>query len=288
MYATNRHTHPFIRSLIQLICWTSIGCLLIEGLFNISIQNLLLLNTHFISSFYLWQPLTALFLIPTSSLTFGFFLDLAFSLIILSSLGTQVADYLRKGRFLFLFFSTALLSSLAALITINYYLLEPVASNYNLSLVTVMLLAITTTWTCCIRSQNIYFFFFFPVKTKAILSISLLLTVFTSLIHKDFPLFAAYFSAFFWSYFVGIALWNFSSPFNLLHPFEQLIKKGVHSIKMFWQWKIMSFFRTLKSTRQTNEEEFVELTLDKISQRGVKSLSLKEKLRLRWISFKRR
>ena len=109
-------THPFVRKLILITCWFSIGCLLIQGLFDIPSYQLFTLNTRLVSNFYFWQPITALFYVPADTLSFGFILDLAFSMLVLSTLGSHVVDVLGKKHFLTLYVGATLVACFAALL----------------------------------------------------------------------------------------------------------------------------------------------------------------------------
>ena len=65
---------------------------------------------------------------------------------------------------------------------------------------------------------------------------------------------------------------------------DRLINRAGFAIRRFWQWTVLRPFRTSKA----GEEQFVDEALEQISKNGESSLSFYAKLRLKWISFKKR
>ena len=277
------YTSPIIKRLIQVTVSFTLGCIIFESLLSLPLQELFSLNSAAITHHLYWQPITSLFLIPSPTLSFSFLLDLSFTMLLLWMLGSQVFEFLGKRRFLFIYFGSALVGSLSALLAIYF-----THQTALISTCPAALLAIATIWTMCVPSQNVLVFFFIPIPAKWFLAIAFLGTIVSSGIQKDYVHFAAYSGAFAFTYLVGIMKWQLRGPFTSLFRIEATLKKISHTASIFWQWKVMSFFRARRTCTKEREELFIDQALTKISQSGKVSLTPMESLRLKWISFKKR
>lgn len=276
-------THHLIKRLIQLTITFTLACIIFSSLLSFPFQELFSLNLAFITHSFFWQPLTSLFLVPSPTISFSFLLDLAFSMLLLWMLGGQVLDFLGKKRFLFLYFGSALISALSALFVIHL-----THDGKLVSCLPSTLLALATIWTMYGPTKNMLIFLFIPIPARWFLAIALFGTVVSTGMQRDYVHCAAYTSAFVFSYFLGIMKWHLHGPFEFLSRFEALLKRVSHAITIFWQWKVMSFFRTRRTVNREQEDLFIDSTLEKISEQGRVSLTWWENLRLRWISFKKR
>lgn len=276
-------TSPIIKRLIQATLSFTLGCIIFESLLALPVQELFSLNKSAITQHLYWQPLTSLFLIPSPTLSFGFLLNLAFSMLLLWMLGSQVFEFLGKRRFLLIYFGSAFVSALCAL-----FAMQCTNQNALLSTCPPVLLAIATIWTMCMPSQNMLVFFFIPLSAKWFLAIALFGTIVSSGIQREYVQFAMYSGTFLFAYLLGIMKWNLRGPFISLFRLEATLKRISHTLSIFWQWKVMSFFRTHRSNTKERDELFVDHVLAKISQNGKRSLTFLELLRLKWISFKKR
>lgn len=276
-------TPPLIRQLIQIISTVTLTTVLLDSLFSISLQSLLAVTPLAYLKFFLWQPFTALFLIPSNAFSFSFLIDLAFAMLILWLLGALLLERIGVKKFLTVYVASGLLSAFAALITM-YFL----PSFSMVSACLPALLSITTLWAMSDRNLRLNIFFIFPLRAKWIVAFALIGTLLTNLVEQDAVRFFSYFTAFAFSYFYGLLALNFQSPFEWMSGFESIIKKLQHSANSFFQWRILGWVRKRKGLQKQKEEQFLDKVLGKISKQGKSSLSFGEKIKLSWISFKRK
>lgn len=217
-------TPPIIKYLMQITLFSTLFCIIFDALFSLppgySFVELFTLNQESFSHYFIWQPITALFLLPSPSLSFSFLFDLLFMMLILFMFGSQVYEYMGKRRFITLYFGAALVSGIFALLSIYF--------SHSFALISTLaptLLAVTTVWTLCSPSQELLLFFLLPLQPKWFLSIALLGTVGSNLLQGNFPLAFAYLGAFLYSYLLAIMGWQMKSPFESLWRMEATLKR---------------------------------------------------------------
>lgn len=271
------YTPELIKRLIQITCAVTLVSVTLDQW--LGLQQLFALTPLTYTSLYLWQPITSLFLLPSPLFSFGFLIDFVFTMLIFWLFGSLVLERIGKRRFLVAYFASGLLSGLSALVAMHYFGLFTTASE-----LLPMILAITTLWSMSDPHQEILLFFILPIKARWVLVVALLGTLFVSFVQHDLISFAAYFTAFLFSYLYGLVSLGFASPFSWMQGVDRFLGK----IQRFWQWRIMESWRRYSQARKMREEEFVDRTLEKISKVGESSLHIHERLRLKWISFKKR
>jgi hypothetical protein len=227
-----------IRKLIQLTLFITISILIVEALLNRPIKELFLLSPDFYSSLYLWQPLSAMFFYPLSSLAFGSLFDLIFLIGLLWLFSTQTSSFLGIRKFFFLYFSSgfiaALFSGLFMYIT---------GIDGAISLIPPALLALACVWTICTPPQNLFAFFFFPFQPKWFLIIALIGTIGANLVSNHYVETVAYLAAFVWSWLVAVMGWYLKGPFQSLYRIEAYLKRISYACSAFISWKIAPHFR---------------------------------------------
>jgi len=238
--------NPFLfsnnRSLLpkRLIQWTAGATLLTQiatKLSGISFFELFCLTPNALYAF--WQPITALFVIPIEIPPLGFLLDMAFLMVLLRILSSQIIDFFDIRHFLFLYFGASFAATLAALITMH-----TIGSSYfMLSTCPAALLALFTVWSMCAPAQNILFMLLLPISQKWMLVLALIATIVFNLLSSNYVAAAAYSGSFLFGYLVAIMGWYLKSPFESLHPLEAHLKRFSNKLQTFWQWKIASFWR---------------------------------------------
>jgi hypothetical protein len=235
-------TPKAIRKLIQLTLFITIAILILEGLIGAPLRDIFLFNSNFYSSYYLWQPLSAIFFYPISSLSFGSLFDLVFLIGLLWLFSTQVSNFLGMKKFFFLYFSSALVAALTA--CIGMLLCNEMAS---ISLIPPALLALAFVWTICTPPQNLFAFFFFPFQPKWFLVLALIGTIGSNLISNHYVEAIAYFGALVWSWLVATMGWYLKGPFPSLYRIEAYLKRLSYACSAFFSWKIAPLFRKGKS-----------------------------------------
>src|SRR5262245_47468938 len=76
----------------------------------LALSRLFSVNPLFYTSGYFWQPITALFLLPSPALSFSFLLDFAFIMLVFWLFGSLVLERIGKNRFLITYFASGILS----------------------------------------------------------------------------------------------------------------------------------------------------------------------------------
>src|SRR5437868_3531105 len=152
-------TPPIIKKLMQITLFSSLFGIIFDSLFALppgySFVELFTLNHESFTHYFIWQPITSLFLLPSPSLSFSFLFDLLFMMLILFMFGSQVYEYMGKRRFIALYFGAAIVSGIFGLFTIFF------SNSFALiSILAPTLLAVTTVWTLCSPSQELLLFFF--------------------------------------------------------------------------------------------------------------------------------
>lgn len=260
-------TPLFIKRLIQVTIFFSLFCVAIDPLtlryWHFSLQSLFALT----SDGYPWQFLTSLFLIASPIFSFGYLIDIAFSMLILWLLGSLLYERIGLKKFAIGYALSGILGGIVAfsIMDLGYY-----------SEALFALLAVVTMWTMSDPYQQLYFLFVLPLKARWILIFALLGTIVTNGLQQDYASSLAYLTSFIFSYFYSLIILDLQSPFHWMRPFDRFLKK----LDMFWQWRIMGFVRNAKKRRSA----FVDRTLEKISKHGKDSLNPYERLRLWWIS----
>ncbi len=236
------HTPLFIKRLIQLIVgFTLLGALLepfTMRFWGVSLQSILSLTPLATSRYFVWQFVTSIFFIPTATLSFGFFLDLAFSMLILWLFGTLLYERIGSKRFIIGTLIAAITSGVSALLAM---LALQEAHLYSECLPAI--LAVVTMWTMADPSQQLYLLFLLPLKAQWVLAIALVATILGNALDYNYVAAAGYLGAFLASYFYGLFVLDFRSPFAFMLGFDRVAKKSWYRIRSFWQWHILSLFR---------------------------------------------
>ncbi len=275
------YTPELMKRLLQITTAVTMISVIFDSM--LGLQQLLALSPLCYTHFYIWQPLTSLFLMPSSGFSLGFIIDFAFTMLVFWLFGSIVLERIGKRKFLTVYFLSGLLSGLASLVVMHKFQLFAFTSELM-----PMILALTTLWAMIDPYQEILVFFVLPLKAKWVLMVALFGTIFVSIVQQDIVSFSAYLTAFLFSYFWGLIALGFRSPFDWMTGLDRLLNKMSFGFSRFWQWNVLGPVRKTRESMKTNESEFVDATLEKISKEGTSSLSLWSRLRLRWVSFKKR
>lgn len=281
-------TPKLIARLLQISCVMSFIAVALDPL--LGLQQYLALTPYTFTHGFLWQPITALFILPSSVISFGYLIDFAFVMLLLWLFGSILYDRIGTKKFLFAYIASGLLSGLSAL-----YVMQEIQAFGIVSEIVPIVLAITTLWTMADPTQEILLFFILPMKARWVLVFALLGTIFSSFMQHDIVMTAGYLTAFLFSYFYGLMVLRFRSPFDWMLGFDRLLQKIASGFERFFEWRLMNTFRKFrdylanyKARKKAKDDAFVDATLDKISKSGTSSLNLYERLRLKWISLKTR
>lgn len=254
-------------------------------------EELLSLSWGGLKQYFLWQPLTYLFIQDGSGqgITITFLVMLFLSMYILWIFGSTLQERLGTARFLGLYLVSGILSGLAAIFVM------PLVGHYTvLAGPSSALLAIFMMWTMCNPESELLFFFLLPVKTRWLLAILLGAILLGSLSSGDIVSMTYYLTGPFFGYLYGLLGFGLQSPYAFTHKFDQAVldirsrflekltreKPAIVEPKT----KIYDF----KSGEPVlDDDAFVDAMLTKISQYGEKSLTSAERKRMDQISARK-
>ena len=283
-----------LKRLIQLILIVSGIAVAFDAFtirfFGFGLQKFLALTPQAATHGFIWQFITSLFLIPSPLFTFSFMLDVAFSMLILWFIGTLLFERIGSKKFLIGYAFSGIVSGIFALLAMF------ALGEYRLiSTCFPAIFAVVNMWVMADPNQQVILFFILPIKAKWVLLFALLGTIVVNFLQQDLVMASTYLAAFIASYLYGLAALHFRSPFDWMLGFDKIFKKSTYRLHSFWQWYIAAPFRKITAgwnrllqKRREKEARFLDNTLEKISKFGKGSLTIYEKLRLRWISFKKK
>lgn len=273
----------------QLLIWSviiSIFAALTNGLFAFlgyhGPQYFLGLSWFGLVSYYIWQPLTYLFVQDGGSqgITLFFLTGLAFNMYLLWILGTSVQNRLGNRQFLMIYLLTGAVAGLVATFVM------PLAEQYTmLAGPAAGLIGLFVIWTMLHKGNDLFLFFIIPVKVKWLLGVALGGSLLMSLSQFDLVSFALYLSAAIFSYLYGALAFKLKSPFAFMAPIDALLGNN-HAFKTKSRGpnsKIVDIIDVTPMPTQ-DDDTFVDAMLTKISKHGEGSLSPMEKQRLDRIS----
>lgn len=281
-----------IRRLILITCITTILSALFNPLFPYFFnvpgpQEWLSLSWSGMRNFFLWEPVSYLFVQYTSyeGISIFFLLSLIVNMYILWVMGSVVENRIGSNAFLKLYFGSGIVTGLLTLAVM--YL---TGQHTILSSPAPCIMAVLMIWTMMHPENELLIFLLFPVRAKWLMVGILSMVVLVNLSRLNLADMAFYLLGALYGYVYAVTVWDMEGPFSFLKPIDHALSK-------------LAFF-TLKRTEQpsegsksqskiidfhtgdplVNDEEFVDEMLTKISERGEKSLTNKERIRLKKIS----
>ena len=246
------------------------------------------LSVYGLSNYYLWQPLTCLFIQNDSAgLNFFFLLSLTFNMYMIWLFGGHLVESYGATSFLRLYFTSGIIGSLLAVYT-AYFLY----GNTVLVIAGVApsLLATFVAWAILHRDTPMLIFFLIPIKAKWLLAAVCLLATLIPLSELDFIKFIYYFSGISIGYLYSTLVWQQQTPFEFLEKTDDFFIVLGRKIKARYQRWFSKEKRENKivdiKTGQAilDDEAFIDEMLAKISRYGEKSLTWQERDRMRKIS----
>jgi len=249
------------------------------------LQQWLSLSWYGIRNFAIWQPLSYLFVqyTGTAIITLPFLLTLVFNLYMLWITGSSVVRAVGETPFLRFYLLAGIFVGCLSL-----YAMKLTGQYQVLSGAWPAICAVLTVWTFLNPELELLFFFIFPAKAKwlflAILLAFLLIDLTQGLwVKLVFNLTGALFG---WLY--ALFSWDIHSPWLLTRQIEQFllrIKQSASSPKIY---DIKTGKPVSKKPVTTDDEQFVDEMLAKISQKGPNSLTRQERQRMDAISARKR
>lgn len=253
-------------------------------------QHLLSLSTWGIHKFFIWQFISYLFIQPVASgISFGLLLHIFFDLYLLWAIGSSIVQLKGKKHFLSLYFGGGLFVGIVC------YLSQLI---FNVSIpfagATPAIYILLISWSFLFPTASLMLFMMIPMRAKWLVFGLIGVNLFLDFSNGNFFGFLITGSSLIFGYLYAVLVWETLGPFPRFHRFDQklinLKRKYFSSSrspnsKEMEEGKIYDF-KTGRIIMQ--DEEFMDVCLEKIARHGRKSLSLRERWKLWRISKKKR
>jgi hypothetical protein len=293
------NTHQFgptstpiiIKILMSAIAITSLLCALIFHFFpGIDLFSYLALTTKSLTHGFVWQFITFLFLVPSSQISVGFFISLGFNVYIFWVISTALISRTNLKQFLgVLILSCVASASIALLVMFIGYPFYAFAGN------TSIIISFLIVWVMLNPYSQLYLFFALTLKTKFLILVFLIVTLYFTISNRDLVSFSSYLFTAICAYFYSLFVWQGRSHISFLNNFETKLttkleqrkwkKEEKKTKKDYIKTKIYDF-KTGKA--KPNDDEFMDAMLKKISESGEKSLTAKERKKMKEISKRKK
>lgn len=288
------HTSKSITVLIFITALATVCSAALEPLFiNIfkihGPQEFFGLSWWGLSNYYLWQPLTCLFIqSDTYGINFTFLIALTFNMYMLWLFGSNLVEVYGTVPFLRLYFISGILASLAALIV------TPTIRQYTvIAGVAPSLLATFVAWAILHRDTQLLLFFLIPVKAKWLLTAVIAFAILIPLSELDLVTFVYYLTGILIGYLYSTVIWEAQTPFIFMEKVDDFFialgrKIREKTQRLFSSRKGESKVVNIKTGKaEIDDDAFIDEMLAKISRHGEKSLSWQERDRMQKISEKK-
>ncbi len=280
------------RTLFTLLCVNGLSFLLSALFVHIfhwpSPYKLLSLSAWGISHGMLWQLLSYLFLFPFShQTTMSALFLIVLHVYLLRSLGSAIVHARGQRHFIGLYFGGGLFIGLLAYLFLasNHLPFALAGARYSIN---ILLMA----WTFLFADATVVVFFLFPMRAKWAALGFIGFQFFVDFSSGHFFAVTLDLAALFYGYFYPLLIWKTPGPFRRLHPFERRLiawaqQHGRYPRKKRRKKGTQAAIYSIETGEEiARERAFVDACLDKISARGKKSLSWRERWRLKHISRK--
>ncbi|MFZ0565402.1 MAG: rhomboid family intramembrane serine protease [Chlamydiales bacterium] len=230
-------------------------------------QQWLSLSLWGIKQGWFWQPFTYFFI---HSVGLGISLSLLFSLFfhmfLLWFSGSEIANRYGAKTFILFYLSAGLVAGLISLICLLVFSSQSVVVGSGPPVY-----ALLMAWAMLYPELEIYFFFFIKVKAKWLVAIFLGLALLISLSYGQFLPFIADLVGIAWGFTIGRLVWHLPNPYPLNLDFSKMHRSREN--------KIIDI-----NVFQESDDAFMDRMLEKIATKGEKSLTRRERERMRKIS----
>lgn len=288
-----QQTPKFIRMLV----WTTAIITLIaacsEQLFSQLLgmqgpQSVLGLSWSGIRHWYIWQPISYLFVqeVASDGISLFYLISLFLNMYLIWLIGSMLVERMGANRFAALYFLSGILAGLTALI------MMPILGTFGLITgPAAALLAMCVVWTMYFPDSELTFFFLFPIQARWLLAGVIGAIALLCLSQLNFVSLFFYMSGILYGYLFGVLVLNLKSPYE----FTLGLDKGLKKLGQYIQGKFSSKTSKERSSKIVDfntgspvldDEAFVDAMLSKIIKQGERSLTRSERKRMDEISKK--
>ncbi len=246
------------------------------------LQHALTLTTEGIRHGFIWELFTFFFIHPApSGITFSFLIGLAFTCYLLWVFGSSLLHSKGIKQFLILFFSSGIATGVFVSIPMLIFNLPYPFMGSHATIFSLLM-----AWMILNPDARIFLFFTLPVNVVWLILGLWGINLLVDLAQGDLIHFTAYLIAGLYGYLYALFFWRHHSPLRFMRGFEDFIirlrtprKKREKNSKVY-------NFKTGKPV--SDDDNFMDKMLTKISLHGKDSLSTKEKKRMDEISKRKR
>ena len=277
--------------LIYATCAISIAAGLFERLFPIgwTLHDLLGLSWQGISSLFLWQPITYLFVHHgVGGLSLGFFIELFFHMYLLWIVGSAVHRHVGNRSFLGLYFLCGLVAAATAL-----FLMSSLGVYTRLLGSGPALFGVLAVWAMLFPDLEMMLPFGIRATAKWVWLGLLGITILIDLSQLNWLDLLTYLSGTLTGYLIGVIAWDLRGPFPQTHAIDASLASlgsGARARRERTQEMMYTVYQKAKvfdfETGEAilDDEDFMDAMLTKITKYGEKSLTRQEKKRMKGIS----
>jgi membrane associated rhomboid family serine protease len=242
-----------------------------------------------LSNFYLWQPITCLFLqSEVTGIHFSFLIALTFNMYMLWLFGSNLVEAYGSKSFLGLYFGSGVIASLAALM-----MTPPAQPFFIIAGAGPALLASFVAWAILHRDTQLLLFFIIAVKARWLLTAVIALTILIPLSELNLLNFVYYFTGILVGYLFSTVIFGAASPYIFMEKTDDFFivlgrKIRAKITRLFSKEKAKSKIVDINTGNSVADDDaFIDEMLSKISKYGEKSLTWPERDRMKKISEKK-
>ena len=251
--------------------------------------QLLSLSTWGIHKFFIWQFISYLFIQPLSSgITFGLLLHIFFDLYLLWAIGSSIVQLKGKKHFMTLYFGGGIFVGL-----MSYFCQLFLGISAPFAGATPAIYILLISWSFLFPTASLMLFMMIPMRAKWLVFGLIGVNLFLDFSNGNFFGFLITISSLIFGYLYAILVWEMLSPFPRLHNFD---KKLIHLKRKYFKLSRGKSEHTMEEGKVYDfktgriilqDEEFIDLCLEKIARYGKKSLTWNERWKL-WRISKRK
>ena len=237
-----------------------------------------------INHFFYWQFITHFLLVnPQGGLSLMFLVNLFFSCYMLYMIGLMIIGTRGVKDFLTLFIGGGLISGLA-----GYALLTSMGTPGLIIGTSSALYALLTSWMMVNPHAQVLVFFAIPVRIKWLITGLLAFNFLMDLSNGNFLSCTQLASSVAFSYVFCLLKWKIRGPYAALARFDDWLIRIFEPKKRSPAYTDAKIYDFKTGEAILTDDEFVDACLAKIAAKGKKSLSFKERWKLRQISKRKK
>ncbi len=288
-------TPPFVKKVLILTVILTLAGALLDPLFSHfagkGILYYLTLNQESLNNFFLWQPITYLFVQNSYGINLGLLINLLFETYIIWWLGSSLAESLGERTFLRTYFASGIGAGIVGALYLSGLGFSGAIGTPLYAIYGIFLL-----WTMLYPDAEVLLFFLFPLKTRWLLLIVFAGALLIAISQGDILNLCMTLTAFLVSYLFATIKHQLRTPFPLTYPIDDRLA-GLANYFANWntpktnnnKGKIIDIHTGQSRDEERDaDEEFVDEMLAKISKSGEQSLSAKERTKLDQIAKKKK